>query len=109
MMISFCVIFSETSQCFALNFQDICKPFGMVFEETREDFCADFSGDLRVTVIDNIAPYIGEYEVTPKVMEQTLETENKRMTEDLTVKKIPYFEVSNLTGGNTVYIGSEVS
>ena len=51
--------------------------------------------------------YEGEYEVTPKVTSQTLDTHGKKMTEDLVVKSIPYYETSNLWG-NTVYIGSEV-
>lgn len=109
MTISFCVTFSETNQSFDLDFQEICVPFIVVFQEVNEDFCACFSSDLRVTVATDIAPYIGDYEVTPKVTAQTLDTENKCMTEDLIIKEIPYFEVSNLTGGNTVYIGSEVS
>lgn len=52
--------------------------------------------------------YEGDYEVTPKVVEQSLPTKNKYMLDDVTVKSIPYFSVSNGTGGNTVYIGNEV-
>ena len=55
---------------------------------------------------DGFSVYEGEYKVTPKVTAQTLETENKLMAEDLTVKAIPYFEVSNLAGGSTVTIGN---
>ena len=43
-----------------------------------------------------IPPYDGEYEVTPKTYdEQVLPTKNKRMINNLTVKKIPQYEVSN--------------
>lgn len=49
--------------------------------------------------------YEGEYEVIPKVAAQKLETANKMMAKDLTIKEIPYFEVSNLAGGSTVTIG----
>lgn len=52
--------------------------------------------------------YIGNYEVTPKVDAQSLKTKDKHMTDDVTIKSIPFFKVSNETGGNTVYIGNEV-
>lgn len=52
--------------------------------------------------------YEGEYIVTPKVTAQTLPTAEKLMEDDVTVKSIPYFDVSNTVGGSTVYIGTEV-
>ena len=52
--------------------------------------------------------YEGAYEVTPKVEQQTLPTKDKHMTDDVTIKSIPFFSVSNETGGNTVYIAREV-
>ena len=67
----------------------------------------------KVTVVadiigGNVEEYKGSYEVTPQVQEQTLSTARKVMRDDIKVKEIPYFEVSNNSGGNTVYIGSEV-
>lgn len=67
--------------------------------------------DVEPDAIINVLPfpvYEGEYEVTPKVTEQTLQTAQKILEEDMHVKQIPYFEVSNNSGGNTVFIGSEV-
>lgn len=52
--------------------------------------------------------YEGKYEVTPKVEEQCLETKDKLMKDNVNIKSIPFFSVSNETGGNTVYIGKEV-
>ena len=52
--------------------------------------------------------YKGSYEVTPKVAEQSMYTKDKLMAEDVKIKSIPFFSVSNETGGNTVYIGKEV-
>ena len=52
--------------------------------------------------------YNGAYEVTPKVIEQALKTKDKRMTDDVRIKSIPFFNVSNTSGGSTAYIGSEV-
>ena len=53
-------------------------------------------------------PYVGGYEVTPKVAQSTvLETANKVLAKDITVKKIPQFEVSNEAAGKTLIIGEE--
>lgn len=62
----------------------------------------------KIQISGNLSIYNGDYTVTPSVEEQTLKTANKKMLEDVTVKKIPFYETSNLSGGNTVYIGSEV-
>ena len=62
----------------------------------------------KIQISGNLSIYNGNYTVTPSVEEQTLKTANKKMLEDVTVKKIPFYETSNLSGGNTVYIGSEV-
>lgn len=62
----------------------------------------------KIHLSGNLSIYNGDYTVTPSVEEQTLKTANKKMLEDVTVKKIPFYETSNLSGGNTVYIGSEV-
>ena len=53
-------------------------------------------------------PYEGEYEVTPSTDEkQTLHTAQKLLTKDVTVHKIPYYEMDNEAGGITIYIGSD--
>ena len=52
--------------------------------------------------------YEGGYEVVPKAFEPVvLPTKNKLLADDVTVTKVPYYEVSNETG-TTVYIASEV-
>ena len=58
-----------------------------------------------VYIHDRLPDYEGEYAVTPKVDEQTLDTKDRSMVEDVTVNPIPYHEVSNLYG-ITVSIGS---
>lgn len=61
-----------------------------------------------ITINVNEAPdYEGEYKVTPKVAEQILSTARKILNEDVVVEKIPYFEVSNNSGGITASIGDE--
>lgn len=57
---------------------------------------------------DASPPYAGPYIVTPKVEAQTLETARKIMTDDVNIKAIPFFDTSNIAGGQTIYIGVEV-
>lgn len=53
-----------------------------------------------------IEEYKGDYIVTPLAKnEVVLQTEGKKMRDNVTILKVPYFETSNLSGGNTVYIG----
>lgn len=62
---------------------------------------------ITINVYD-VPSYEGEYIVTPKTTEQTLSTAHRILQEDVHINKIPYFEVGNNSGGDTVYIGSEV-
>lgn len=62
----------------------------------------------RVAIPIGYDVFSGSYEVTPKTKSQTLETKNKLMQQDLTVKAIPYYEVSNHQGGMTVIIGGDI-
>jgi len=52
--------------------------------------------------------YDGDYDVTPMIdTSTTLETKDKIMTDNVTVKKIPVYEMTNTSGGKTVIIGGE--
>ena len=68
----------------------------------------EFSEFQEISVIDEIETYDGPYVVTPAIDSQVLPTAQKRMTDNMTVKAIPYFQTSNPQMGETVYIGSEV-
>lgn len=67
--------------------------------------------NAAVTVIhetDGGIPYKGDYIVTPKVTKEVLlETESKVMKKNVTVLKMPQFEVSNDAGGKTLILGDE--
>ena len=52
--------------------------------------------------------YEGDYEVTPTVDGLELNTKDKYMSDDVTIRAIPFYEVSNTSGGNTVYIAGEI-
>lgn len=69
---------------------------------------AEFAGFQRVTEIKDAEPYTGDYEITPKVEAQTMPTAQKLMAQDVTIKAIPFYNVSNNSGGSTVYIAKEV-
>lgn len=51
--------------------------------------------------------YTGDYEVTPRKVEQVLPTDNKGMRDDVTIHAIYRAEVINPSGGITVTIGNE--
>ena len=67
-------------------------------------------GGLEDSVFTYQAPvYDGEYNVIPKAYEeQVLQTKEKTLLENVTVQKVPYYEVSNTSGGNTVNIAIEI-
>lgn len=67
---------------------------------------------IGMTVISGdggIAPtYHGQYVVTPSTVDDiVLETAGMKMSDDVTIYKIPYYETSNPQGGFTVYIGND--
>lgn len=51
--------------------------------------------------------YEGEYKIVPSAAEQELKTKNKLMRENMTVGKIPVYEVSNGTGITFVIGGAK--
>lgn len=54
---------------------------------------------------DGYEEYLGNYTITPSVSEQTISTEDKHLTGDITIEPIPYYEVSNEQSGQTAIIG----
>lgn len=66
----------------------------------------DFDTDTEIRIISTEGErYEGSYEVTPTFYQQTLETNNKVMSDDVIIHPIAVSTVSNPAGGNTVYIG----
>lgn len=52
--------------------------------------------------------YEGEYDITPSAYnDKVLATRNLVMSKDVTIRKIPQFEVSNTADGKTLIIGEE--
>lgn len=89
----------------AVDFVSSNEALTAEFYESKQDINAGFV-ELHIVEIDKEAEtYNGSYTVTPKAYEQSLKTTGYRMADDVTVKEIPYFEVSNNAGGNTLNIG----
>lgn len=55
----------------------------------------------------SLPDYIGPYDITPRVAAQTLLTAGKKMNKDVQIAGVPIYEVSNESGGRTVYIAHE--
>lgn len=92
-----------TTYKFKIAERDQTFAFGMPKAEEME-----FDSTLAIQLI-NTDTYTGEYVVIPKAHEETvLETKDKTMADDVTVRKVPYYETSNQTG-TTIYIASEVT
>lgn len=73
----------------------------------EEDVCmnVDFGDYQVIHIADPIPEYQGSYIITPRIASQTLDTDNKKLTDDIKVLAIPRVDVSNLAGGLTVTIG----
>lgn len=93
---------------FEVLFKRTEQRFDIAFEQTNQSIPILFNNYQASSGTCLHEPYAGSYEVTPRVDAQTLATKQKFMQEDLTIKEIPFFNVSNTAGGSTVYIGREI-
>lgn len=91
-----------------LKFSEQKRKIEVGFSQSKNGFQAKFQHFQQATERKEVDYYEGTYKVVPKVTEQKLETRQKFLIEDVIVKEIPYFDVSNESGGSTVYIGNEV-
>lgn len=82
---------------FNVSMKNDIKPFAFSFE------------DFQTTTKIDAEHYKGSYEVTPKAESQSLETKDKFMDNNVTINKMPFFETSNEQGGETIYIGDEIT
>ena len=72
---------------------------GLIATKDRISGCVNVGGIIKQE------SYNESYEITPSVSQQILQTKNKTMINDLTIKSIPYYEVTNTSNGITVTIG----
>lgn len=95
---------------FHVQFKESFHRFVPGFSIRSQQFAVGFQALQIVTQTEaELETYSGETIVTPSATDEiVLETAQKLLREDITVKKIPYYEVSAPTGGTTIYIASEV-
>ena len=63
--------------------------------------------DVTGTAVVSAPEYNGPYDITPLFSAQVLPTAKRLMQQNLTIKKIPQYEVSNDSNGYTLIIGEE--
>lgn len=63
--------------------------------------------DVTGTAVVSAPEYSGPYDITPLFSAQVLPTAKRLMQQDLTIKKIPQYEVANDSSGYTLIIGEE--
>lgn len=85
-----------------INFDEVDSELAVNFIQTECTFNTDF-GEVFFIKTDDV--YEGDYNVTPRVYEQTLLTKDKLMLDDVTVEVIPLSKVINFSNGYTVTIG----
>ena len=85
-----------------VNFNEVDSQLAVSFIQTECTFNTDF-GEVFFIKTDDV--YEGDYNVIPRVYEQTLPTKDKLMLNDVTVEIIPLSKVINLSNGYTVTIG----
>lgn len=93
-----------------LSSNDILR--GRIIEATqikgRLNNTSSLKGRMVITPDCGHEYFDGEYNVTPTIDAQVIPTREKVMSDDITVHSIPFFEVANNKGGNTVIIGGDV-
>lgn len=91
---------------FETAFNSSALDFDTQFFEINSCFDTQMQDYIANTFISD---YTGSYSITPKANQsQTLDTKNKVLINNITVFEVPYFDVSNNSGGITVTIGKDV-
>ena len=93
---------SSTEATFADTF-DVVEDvrFSADLSSTDATFDFSFSGGTA------LPEYSGPYDITPLFSAQVLPTAKRLMQQDVTIRKIPQYEVSNDSDGYTLIIGDE--
>lgn len=84
--------------------KETINPYNVNVKVEEVEYATDMSDIQTITKIDGEV-YEGDYDVKPNFVIQTLDTNQKYMSDDVTVQAIEVSSVSNLSGGNTIYIG----
>lgn len=85
-----------------VSFNEVDSVITTKFIQTKCTFNTNFG---EVFLVNTGEVYDGDYNVTPRVYQQVLETKDRLMIDDVTVEIIPLSKVINLSNGYTVTIG----
>ena len=85
-----------------VSFNEVDSYISTKFIQTKCTFNTNFGEIFQIRTDDK---YEGDYNVIPRVYQQTLDTKDKLMLNDVTVEIIPLSRVINLSNGYTVTIG----
>lgn len=97
--------FTASDEKIDIKFTSSDQKIDTHFTTSDEKIDANF-GEVQIVIDTTDFPeYEGEYEVTPKVESQSLPTAEKYLLQDVLINSIPRYDVSNTSGGKTVYIG----
>ena len=88
-----------------LSVSESQQQFNLIANESAQQY--NLLVDSQI-IANSYDIYDGIYDAIPKTVEQKLYTKDRYMTDDVTIHKIPYYEVSNLNG-MTVYIGNNIN
>lgn len=91
-----------------VTLQENNRSFSTKLIANDQSFNANFGQIQQLTKYIGGDVYEGDYNITPKIAPQTIPTKGKVMTDDVKINSIPFFNVSNTSGGSTVYIAREV-
>lgn len=91
-----------------VSFSETQQSFNAGLFENDHTFTANLGEVQKVTEYVGGEKYEGSYDITPKVEAQTLPTKEKVLLDDMRIRAIPFFSVSNTSGGSTVYIAKEI-
>lgn len=85
-----------------VSFSEVDSFIAARFIQTKCTFNTNFGEIFQIRTDDK---YEGSYNVIPRVYQQTLETRDKLMLDDVIVEVIPLAKTINLSNGYTVTIG----
>lgn len=91
-----------------VQFKELDKSIDVDFGSKENNLGVSFGEIQHVTEYVGGKEYKGDYVAIPTTKEQVFQTKGMVLVDNMTVKEIPFFNVSNTSGGNTVYIASEV-
>ena len=87
---------------------EICSGNVYPLDIISGDIDSEQTIDGKLSILNEVETYDGDYVVVPAAKSsKILETKDKYLLDNITVLKVPYYQMSNQFG-DTVYIASEV-